>query len=606
MFNEAYIFHSGYQASLVENGSILYINELIDIKYTNKYIDFLQQSDIVSELPQDLTLNEKYIQQITERVNHNIRKITDNKDGTYYIELLNNNKPCILTLDHVHNSNNQYIILDSITGQYIFKCHSEKCKDKSKRYYLNIMEKCNFDYKIIKEWTKTINDEKQEQLIMKRIKDYINKHYIFISGTTSDLFLEIMYDSNGKRRIYYKNKLKTILQKYKIKYFYHVKVGDNTEIATKNTTPYDIFMKNENMRSYSELTINATYSEKDYEFNTFDRFSIIKDEAIEGNINIFLFHIRHIWCKNSDEKYEYVLNWMAHCIQKPNIKTKVALVLMSRPGSGKGIIVQLFSKIFGSKYFLHCNDFETILGKFNSQLEGKFLVFLDECIWGGNKKDIGKLKTFITEETRQINKKNVPKYTVNCVSNTIIASNEDWVIPAGKSARRYFILDLDDKYCGNKSTEANEYFKNLGQSDINAIAYYLYNRDISTFISTELPHSEMLQEQQTMSLNSVESFILSLLTYDIHIIDECNEKYKQLEGWYPRKEIYRTYNHYCDDNKIRIDTPTKFWLSLKKILPYIKNESNNKMIKGDRKLYMESIDNNRTYWEKYMNGWKWD
>ena len=77
---------------------------------------------------------------------------------------------------------------------------------------------------------------------------------------------------------------------------------------------------------------------------------------------------------------------------------------MSKPGAGKGIIVQLFSKIFGKKYYLHCDDFETILGNFNSQLEGKFLVFLDECIWGGNKKDSGKLKLFITEKTRTINK----------------------------------------------------------------------------------------------------------------------------------------------------------------------------------------------------------
>ena len=128
---------------------------------------------------------------------------------------------------------------------------------------------------------------------------------------------------------------------------------------------------------------------------------------------------------------------------------------------------------FGRKYYLHCNDFETVLGNFNSQLEGRFLTFLDECVWGGNKKDSGKLKTFITEETRQINKKNIPKYSVNCVSNTIIASNEDWVVPAGKGARRYMILDLDDEFSGNKSAESDVYFTKLSSVNEKALAFFL-------------------------------------------------------------------------------------------------------------------------------------
>ena len=264
----------------------------------------------------------------------------------------------------------------------------------------------------------------------------------------------------------------------------------------KKTTVFEMFINSSNMRSYSDLVINATHTEKNHEFNTFDRFNIIENEAVEENISPFLDHIKYIWCKNNNDKYEYVLNWMAHCVQFPNKKTKVALVLMSKPGSGKGVIVQKFSKIFGHKYYLHCNDFETILGNFNSQLEGKFLVCLDECVWGGNKKDSGKLKTFLTEDTRQINKKNIPKYTINCVANAIIASNEDWVIPAGKGARRFFILDLDDEYSGNKSTKSEEYFTKLNDVNDNAIAHFFYNRDLSTFVSTKIPHSDMFQEQQ--------------------------------------------------------------------------------------------------------------
>jgi len=428
---------------------------------------------------------------------------------------------------------------------------------------------------------------------------------VFVSGATSDLFLEINYDENGKRRLYYKNSLRTILKRYKATYTKLVK-DEEGEVKRNSvkTTLFDIYINSSDMRSYSDLVINATHTERKHEFNTFDRFDIIKQEAIEEDISPFLNHIKNIWCKGDDDKYEYVLNWMAHCVQFPNIKTKVALVLMSKPGAGKGVIVQKFSKIFGSKYYLHCNDFETILGNFNSQLEGKFLVFLDECVWGGNKKDSGKLKTFITEESRQINKKNIPKYTVNCVANAIIASNEDWVIPAGKGARRFLVLDLDDEYSGNKSIESQEYFTRLSNVNEKAIAHFLYNRDLSSFVSTKIPHSNMLQEQQTMSLGSVESFILSLLQGDASLQDDGIDV--EMEGWHTRKNIYNSFVEYCRENNTRIEKAPTFWTTLKKIFPYTTDKKNEKKVRGDRIKHIANMETNRDLWVKYMNGWNWE
>jgi hypothetical protein len=38
----------------------------------------------------------------------------------------------------------------------------------------------------------------------------------------------------------------------------------------------------------------------------------------------------------------------------------------------------------------------------------------------------------------------------------IVASNNDWVVPAGLEERRFFVLDISDKYMQN-----HEYFKKL-------------------------------------------------------------------------------------------------------------------------------------------------
>jgi hypothetical protein len=37
------------------------------------------------------------------------------------------------------------------------------------------------------------------------------------------------------------------------------------------------------------------------------------------------------------------------------------------------------------------------LGRFNSHLKNAILIFADEAIWGGNKREVGALKALITE-----------------------------------------------------------------------------------------------------------------------------------------------------------------------------------------------------------------
>jgi hypothetical protein len=259
-------------------------------------------------------------------------------------------------------------------------------------------------------------------------------------------------------------------------------------------------------------------------------------------------------------------------------------------------------KIIGERYSLHCTDFDSILGNFNSELENKFLMFVDEGSWGGDRKKNGKLKTLITEKSMQINKKGIPKYSVPNLLNIIIASNEDWVIPAGKGSRRYMILELDDKYSGKKTKESKEYFDKLCSTDINGLGNYLYNRDLSNFDATNIPFSKKLQEQQSMTLNGIENYVLSLLNVECEII--YNDK--SLGGWYDRRDIYDSYVNYSSKNNIYVESSVKFWIILKKIFPYLKKNENKRKIKGNRSIKLEDLEENCEHWSTYMNGWDWN
>lgn len=50
-------------------------------------------------------------------------------------------------------------------------------------------------------------------------------------------------------------------------------------------------------------------------------------------------HIRNIWCSKDETIFEYVMNWLAHLVQRPDVKIGTAILLKSQSQRvGKNII----------------------------------------------------------------------------------------------------------------------------------------------------------------------------------------------------------------------------------------------------------------------------
>jgi hypothetical protein len=84
-------------------------------------------------------------------------------------------------------------------------------------------------------------------------------------------------------------------------------------------------------------------------------------------------------------------------------------------------------------------------------MEGCVLLFADEVMWGGNRANANKLKGMVTEPTMQIEHKNVAIYTIKNMVHLMIASNEDWVVPAGPQSRRWLVLEASPSVANNKA-----------------------------------------------------------------------------------------------------------------------------------------------------------
>lgn len=232
--------------------------------------------------------------------------------------------------------------------------------------------------------------------------------------------------------------------------------------------------------------------------------------AIPGDAHQpFMQHIFDNICAGEQEHYDYLVNWLARTVQYPAEPGGIAFVMRGRPGTGKSFFAKHFGHLFG-RHFFHLTNAAHLFGVFNSHLRDAIIVFGDECFYAGNKSHESDLKTLITESTNMIEAKGVDAEAAPNYTHIILASNEAWVVPAGAADRRFFVLDVAD----TKQRDTT-YFAGLERSlkrgGYEAMLYELLNRDITGFDVQDIPHTDALAQQKTLSLNPHDEWFLQCL-----------------------------------------------------------------------------------------------
>ncbi len=224
----------------------------------------------------------------------------------------------------------------------------------------------------------------------------------------------------------------------------------------------------------------------------------------EGDCSLYLNHIREVIADGKEDRYKYILGWMAHAIQQTDRKPGTAIVLRGKQGTGKGQFVQHFGELFG-RHFLQVTQQRHITGNFNAHLKDALLVFSDEAFWGGKNDVAGTLKAMVTEEKSLLEFKGKDAYQVNSYIRLIIASNNEWVVPTGAEERRFFTIDISEKYMQN-----HDYFRKLDiqmrTGGWQALMSYLQNYDLSDFNIFIFPKTKALLSQKLQGLDDIPSF----------------------------------------------------------------------------------------------------
>lgn len=249
-------------------------------------------------------------------------------------------------------------------------------------------------------------------------------------------------------------------------------------------------------RRQYETIVFAPGQEVEEAFNLWRGFSC--DSLPGGRHESFLAHIRDNLCLGNEEHYNYLIGWMARAVQHPDSPGEVAVVFRGKRGTGKSFFFKQFGRLWG-RHYLQVSDSKHLVGSFNAHLRDTVLLFGDEAFFAGDKKHESVLKTIVTEEHLVIEGKGVDAEASPNFVHLGLASNEDWVVPAGLDERRFFVLEVSDAH-----KQDLRYFKNiatdLSNGGLENLLYFLLTYDLSNFEVRQAPHTAALQDQKIMSM----------------------------------------------------------------------------------------------------------
>ena len=256
-------------------------------------------------------------------------------------------------------------------------------------------------------------------------------------------------------------------------------------------------------------------------------------EPKPGDWSLMREHIRVVLANGDQAADEYNKKWMAWSVQHPAERAETVIVHKGKRGTGKGTVGNALMVLFG-QHGVHISSTDHVAGRFNAHLRDCCFLFADEAYWPGNKAAEGTLQRVITEPELFIEAKGRDGVTVPNLLHIMMASNEDWVVPAGEYERRYAVFEVSERYRQDKKWFGPLY-RQLENGGYAAMLLDLLNYDLGDWHPRELLRTPALLDQQKLSLNPFDSWWVQLL--------ETGE----LEGADPNAPYCAVSNAYTED-----------------------------------------------------------
>jgi Family of unknown function (DUF5906) len=226
--------------------------------------------------------------------------------------------------------------------------------------------------------------------------------------------------------------------------------------------------------------------------------------------------LRHIWkiiCRRDKAKFQYLIRWLAWAVQNTDKHSEVIVVLKSRQqGTGKSTVGVVMLKIFGPHGAL-IDDKDRLLGRFNDWLETKSFILGEEIMWAGDPKSTDKLKSIITANTLQVERKNGAVREIANRLHPMMTTNHDHAVAAGVGDRRNVVYDVSDEHACDKNW-FDPLYRDLETGGISEFLWFLQSLRLGNWHPRQIIKTAEATEQQRMSADSISQWARACIEAD--------------------------------------------------------------------------------------------
>jgi hypothetical protein len=224
-----------------------------------------------------------------------------------------------------------------------------------------------------------------------------------------------------------------------------------------------------------------------------------------GDWRVIKLFLRDVICAGDIALFTYLIQFLAHMLQKPSIKPGIIIVLLGGQGTGKGTFFQILYRIW-SRTTLVVSDVNQIVGTFNAALERNYVICMDEALFSGDKKSIERLKSLVTEPVIHIEQKYQPARSIESFHRFFATSNNDFFGQVDSDDRRFVFFRVSDRH----QTD-HLYFDTVHKAiddDVcmRALVHDLLNLDLHDFNPRQRPTTSEHLSQRLQSLNGFDRY----------------------------------------------------------------------------------------------------
>jgi len=283
--------------------------------------------------------------------------------------------------------------------------------------------------------------------------------------------------------------------------------------------------------THKHIYRNIVFTNKQTNKNDYNLFTGFGVEPKQGNCEKILNHIKDVVCSGNKTNNTALLKLLAWQMQNIGRPSRIITGLQSiEQQVGKGCLLgDVLAPIYGNAGFT-TSDIGQIIGRFNDTIRGKAFIFLDECLFAGDRKAADAIKSLATATRIGVESKGVPTVQFPCAANIFLSTNHPDAAHIEEADARYWILEVKPHRKGD-TNYFEKLYAEINGGGLSAFMHYLLNLDVREFVpQRDVPIDN--EAKNTMIRNSINPYDARKWLEDCchtHMILGCTprEEYKQ-------------------------------------------------------------------------------